>query len=118
MSNEPHLVADLELGEALVEDAALVEVDFEPVLGLDEAVAILREDADDPAVRLCLVRARAVVAQARVVFELAHRRFERVAQGAVPASLGLIAASFALVLILHPLVALAGFLLGVRPSAR
>ena len=88
--DDADLVADFELREAAVGHAVLVKVDLAPVRHLDEAVALGGEQARHLAVRRHRVGLDLAADLARVVFELARRRVEGVADGHVDVLVGVV----------------------------
>jgi hypothetical protein len=84
------LTSDLEILEAASDDGVLVEIDFKAVARLHEAVSILREQADNLAMRRGLVLFHAMVAAPRVVLEPAFGCVKSVAQRNVDVLVGMI----------------------------
>ena len=73
---EDHLVADVEMLEARIEHAVFVKVYLATVRGLDEAVALPREELADFSVRRRVMRLYIVAQAAHVVLQLPSHRFE------------------------------------------
>ena len=76
---EDHLVADVEMLEARIEHAVFVKVYLAAIRGLDEAVALPREELADFSVRRRVMRLYIVAQAAHVVLQLPPHRFESVA---------------------------------------
>ena len=79
--DESYLGAELELAEPKVEHAVAMEIDFSPIVRLDEPVALVGKELSDAAVGQRLVNLDVSPMLADVIFELAPHRVERVADG-------------------------------------